>query len=296
MLHEYLEAASAGPRVPLPYRFHFFLRAEEGGSSDSDGGSSSSSSSSSEQAGAATSTAAVQDAAAAAAAAKPVGPPPGLREVVLTLPPPTRGAPGQDMSGSTRKAFGSLLAALGLPSRWAGDGEGDAAAAGYGRLVSLREFLPQAVEAVHQHAAEQVGGQWLGKSSVAQSSPPRQQTVVEAAPRALAAAPAVPYRASTASLMCPAHIHLPTACPRHPERRRAPPGRAAHRAAPGAPPVCGLWRACLLRRRPAAARLAAALGCGGGQPAAVDRPVRVEGHHRRGGTWSGRAGHGVVGA
>ena len=76
----------------------------------------------------------------------------------LTLPPPTRGGPGELMSGTTRKAFGKLLGELGLPTTWgAGSEEEQAAeASAYGRLVSLREFLPAAVETVHQHAAAQV--------------------------------------------------------------------------------------------------------------------------------------------
>ena len=78
--------------------------------------------------------------------------------MVLTLPPPTRGAPGEAMSGSTRKAFGSLLAALGLPSRFGGaGGEEEDAGREHSRFVSLRDFLPRAVEAVHQNAAAQVG-------------------------------------------------------------------------------------------------------------------------------------------
>ena len=129
MLHEYLEAARTGSRVPLPYRFHFFVRS----SSSSTAGS------------------APRPTGAAAE-----GAPPGLREVVLTLPPPTRGAPGEPMSGSTRKAFSSLLAALGLPPGFAGGDEGADGGSQYSRVVSLREFLPQAVEAVHQAAATQV--------------------------------------------------------------------------------------------------------------------------------------------
>ena len=63
------------------------------------------------------------------------------------------------MSATTRKAFGSLLAALGLPPVFGAGSEAEqaAAAAQYSRFVSLREFLPAAVETVHQHAASQVG-------------------------------------------------------------------------------------------------------------------------------------------
>ena len=159
MLHEYLEDARTGSRVPLPYRFHFFVRGGSSTGSSSGGVSSSSSSgssggggtSSSNTAGAASSAATTAGAAGAAGV-----PPQGLREVVLTLPPPTRGAPGEPMSGSTRKAFSSLLAALGLPPGFAGEDEGAEGGAQDSRFVSLREFLPQAVEAVHQAAATQV--------------------------------------------------------------------------------------------------------------------------------------------
>lgn len=63
------------------------------------------------------------------------------------------------MSPTTRKAFGSLLAALGLPPVFGAGSEAEqaAAAAEYNRFVSLREFLPAAVETVHQHAVSQVG-------------------------------------------------------------------------------------------------------------------------------------------
>lgn len=143
MLHEYLEAARTGPRVPVPYRFHFFVRTEP-----------SSGEGSSEAAGAA---GAGSQTPQQRAAPDPAGPtlPPGLREVTVTLPPPTRGAPGEVLSGSARKAFGTLLAALGLPSR-IGAGDGGQEADEYARFVSLRDFLPQAVEEVHQHAAAQV--------------------------------------------------------------------------------------------------------------------------------------------
>lgn len=141
LLHEYLDAAKTGSRVPLPYRFHFWLRSDgPSGSASSDGGGR---------------PAAASEAEAEAGA----GPPPGLREVSLTLPPPTRGAPGEAMSASTRKAFGSLLAALGLPSRFGGGAEDEAAEAEANRFVSLREFLPAAVEAVHQHAAPAASAQ-----------------------------------------------------------------------------------------------------------------------------------------
>jgi hypothetical protein len=144
MLHEYLEAARSGSRVPLPYRFHFFVR-------------------SSSSSGRSTAGSAPPPTGVAAA-----GAPPGLREVVLTLPPPTRGAPGEPMSGSTRKAFSSLLAALGLPPGFAGEDEGAEGGSQYNRFVSLREFLPQAVEAVHQAAATQVrqGRAGQGKCSL----------------------------------------------------------------------------------------------------------------------------------
>ncbi|PRW44463.1 T-cell activation mitochondrial [Chlorella sorokiniana] len=97
VLHEYLDEAKTGPRVPLPYRFHFFVR----------------------------------------------------------------GAPGEPMSPTTRKAFGSLLAALGLPPVFGVGSEAEqaAAAAEYNRFVSLREFLPAAVENVHQHSASQASAQ-----------------------------------------------------------------------------------------------------------------------------------------
>jgi hypothetical protein len=147
LLHEYLEASRTGPKVALPYRFHFFVR--EGPAHTSGG----------QPEAAAAPTAPPDAGGTQPEAAAP--PPPGLREVVLTLPPPTRGAPGDGMSGDTRKAFGRLLAALGLPSRFAGSGGEDAAGGGEAtsRHVSLRDFLPQAVEAVHQHAAAQAGAQ-----------------------------------------------------------------------------------------------------------------------------------------
>lgn len=139
LLHEYLEEAQRGARMPLPYRFHFFVRAPAAAAGAAPGS------------------------APGGAGAQPGdsgGAPPGLREVHLTLPPPTVGAPGQAMSAATKRAFGRLLAELGLPASF-GEGsqaEQDAAAAEYSRFVSLREFLPAAVEAVHQHAAAQVGG------------------------------------------------------------------------------------------------------------------------------------------
>ena len=50
LLHEYLEAAREGPRVPVPFRFHFFVRQGGGSSEDSSSsGSDSSSTSSSER-------------------------------------------------------------------------------------------------------------------------------------------------------------------------------------------------------------------------------------------------------
>lgn len=146
MLHEYLDAARTGSKVPLPYRFHFYVRGSTGAAAAAAG-----------QYQLAAPAAAVA-AEAAAPGTAPGSAPAGLREVVLTLPPPTRGAPGEAMSGSTRKAFGSLLAALGLPSRFGGaGGEEEDAGREHSRFVSLRDFLPRAVEAVHQNAAAQVG-------------------------------------------------------------------------------------------------------------------------------------------
>jgi hypothetical protein len=127
LLHEYVEATQTGPKVALPYRFHFFVH----GSPNSSG---------------------PQPAPAPAAQGSL---PAGLREVVVTLPPPTRGLPGEALSTSSRKGFSSLLAALGLPSRFAGSTDGNAANEQYSRFVSLRDFLPQAVETVHKHAAVQ---------------------------------------------------------------------------------------------------------------------------------------------
>ena len=157
MLHEYLEAARTGSRVPLPYRFHFFVRSSSSSSSSSIEATAAGSSASS----GITSVSVTSSSSTAGSAPRPTGAaaegaPPGLREVVLTLPPPTRGAPGEPMSGSTRKAFSSLLAALGLPPGFAGGDEGADGGSQYSRFVSLREFLPQAVEAVHQAAATQV--------------------------------------------------------------------------------------------------------------------------------------------
>ncbi|KAL4428229.1 hypothetical protein ABPG75_002318 [Micractinium tetrahymenae] len=147
MLHEYLEAARTGPRVPVPYRFHFFVRTGEGSGDDDD---------SSAAPGAAAEGRAPPAGDPAAPAA---GLPPGLREVTVMLPPPTRGAPGEALSGSARKAFGTLLAALGLPSRIGSDGDAGQEADQFSRFVNLREFLPQAVETVHQYAAAQSGAQ-----------------------------------------------------------------------------------------------------------------------------------------
>ncbi len=154
MLHEYLEAARTGPKVPVPYRFHFFVRVEQAASDDGSHGSSSGGSSTAAPADAAAQAA---GAAAATAAGGATELPQGLQEVVVTLPPPTRGPPGEALSGSAKKAFGTLLAALGLPSRIAGGDPGQEADE-FSRFVSLRDFLPQAVEEVHQHAAAQVGG------------------------------------------------------------------------------------------------------------------------------------------
>lgn len=159
MLHEYLEAARTGSRVPVPYRFHFFIRDEQAGSGgsssgNSDGSSDGSNSGSSDGSSDATTPAEVGAQAAGAHGAP--GLPLGLREVAVTLPPPTRGAPGEALSGSARKAFGTLLAALGLPGRIA-VGDAGQAADEFSRFVSLRDFLPRAVEEVHQHAAAQVG-------------------------------------------------------------------------------------------------------------------------------------------
>lgn len=146
LLHEYLDEAKTGPRVPLPYRFHFYIRSASASAAGTGAAAS-------EAAGVAAGVQAGQQASAGAAA------PAGLRAVSVTLPPPTRGAPGEPMSATTRKAFGSLLAAMGLPPAFGAGSEAEqaAAAAEYNRFVSLREFLPAAVETALQHAASQVG-------------------------------------------------------------------------------------------------------------------------------------------
>ncbi len=157
LLHEYLDEAKTGPRVPLPYRFHFFVRSSTAAPGVAAAGAAAAAAQSSSASGGSCTTAGQPSAAAGSTAAE--GAPAGLREVSVTLPPPTRGAPGEPMSATTRKAFGSLLAALGLPPVFGAGSEAEqaAAAAQYSRFVSLREFLPAAVETVHQHAASQVG-------------------------------------------------------------------------------------------------------------------------------------------
>lgn len=144
LLQEYLAAAKHGGGIGrtagLPYRFDFFVLppGEQG-----------------------------EDDAA-----------PSLQRVELTLPPPvslsyalhlfwgagihpttpaclqTKGPPGDALSLASRKAFGRLLTACGIP-----DDFSDAAGhnPGSGQLFSLRNFIPQAAEAFHQAAAAQGG-------------------------------------------------------------------------------------------------------------------------------------------